>query len=75
MGEREGIRKSVVGSLAGNDCLGSDNSMQDLMLDGYLQSFLADNLIYVQDYALSYDVCRFASTHEAENLTSKGASE
>ncbi len=75
MGEHEEIRKSIVGSLADNDCLGSDNSMRDLMLNGYLHSFLTDNLIYVQDYALSYDICRFASAHEAENLTSKGASE
>ncbi len=78
MGEHEEIRKAIVGSSAGNDCLGSDDFMRDLILDGYLHSFITDNLIYVQDYALNYDICRFASAREkvlAETLTSKGASD
>jgi len=78
MGEHEETRKSVVGSLAGNDCLRSDAFVRDLTLNEYLHSFLIDMLKYVQDYALSYDNCRFASADReklAENLTSKGASD
>ena len=75
MGEHEEIRKSVVASLAGNDCLGSDNFVRDVMLNAHSHSFIADTLIYVQVKACSYDICSFTSTsgeESAKNLATKG---
>lgn len=76
MGEHGGIRKSVVGNLAGNDCLGSDDMLRVLHFNGYLHSFFADTLIYVQVKAFWHDICRFSSAREEaltnKNLASKG---
>jgi hypothetical protein len=75
MGEHEEIRKSVVNSLTGNDYLYLDNYMQDLALNVRLYKLMSDKLIYVQDYALSRDICESVSADRegcAENLTRKG---
>jgi hypothetical protein len=76
MGEHEEIRKSVVNSLTGNDYLYLDNFVQDLALNVHLYNSVPDKLIYVQDSALSYDICQTVSADREgclETLTRKGA--
>jgi hypothetical protein len=69
MGEHERIRKSINDDLSGAEsCFVPANTLNGNSQNGYLHSFNADSLKYVQADAFRHNKCQFSSTRE-ESLT------
>ena len=61
MGDRTALDEAIVGNLAGNDNLTLDDCLPPAQLNGYLHTFSADMLKYVQGKAFCHNTCKVVS--------------
>ena len=61
MGDQSTVREAIVGNLAGDHNLTLDGCLPPAQLNGYLHTFSADNLKYVQVKAFCHNICKVVS--------------